>query len=212
MGCSLKQMMNRLAYLLLGWGVVGVTYYTSSYLQNAGTVLQPSMIDHLIFFTPHAVWLYLSFFLIIPLAYFYAPYERIRWMSCSFIIISIIAGLCHLFFPTTLDYPIDTGTSLSSWLLNELIRVDSSQNCFPSLHVALTMIVVWGCIDSKHPWRTTFFILWGFGICFSIIQLRRHIFIDFIGGAVLALLTDYTLNSLKITHKFIDQNNKTHNN
>lgn len=199
----LKQRINRMAYLLLGWGCVGVVYHSSDYLQRTGTVLQPSVIDNLISFTPHAVWPYLSFFVIIPLGYLCAPYTRVRWMSLSFIVISLIAGICYLLFPTTLDYPMDTGTSISSWLLNQLVQFDSTQNCFPSLHVALTLIVVWGCSDIKHPWRTTFFILWGLAICLSIIQLRRHLFIDFIGGAILALsigyMLQYWLHKLKIS-------------
>ena len=57
----------RLKQMLLGWGTVGVIYNFSDYLQGEGYQLTPSIIDNLIAFSPSAVWLYLSFFFIVPL-------------------------------------------------------------------------------------------------------------------------------------------------
>jgi len=59
-----------------------------------------------------------------------------------------------------------------------------------------TIIVIWGCLDNQKPISSLLFILWGAGICFSIIQLKRHLFIDFIGGASLALLVGYIVKHI----------------
>lgn len=190
---ELRNILSRLIYLLVGWCSIGAVYNGSIYLQGSPVVLQPSIIDQLIPFSPHAIWLYLSFFLIIPICFFYAPYTHVRWMSLCFISSALLAGICYLVFPTTMVFPIDSGTSISSWLLAKLISIDITQNCCPSLHVTLTAIVVWGCINWQKPIRTLLLILWGIAICFSIIQLRRHVFIDFIGGALLAVIVGYTM-------------------
>lgn len=184
----MKYMLIRLVYLLVGWSVVGMIYRGSSHLQGEPTLLTPSFIDEWIVFTPHAVWFYLSFFLIIPYCFFIAPYKRLAWMCLCFIASGCLAGLFYIIFPTTVTCPADTTWSFaSSWLLEKLIQVDVPVNCFPSLHVALTVIVIWGCIEADHPIRNLLLILWGIAIAFSIIQLRRHLFIDFIGGAILAI-------------------------
>ena len=189
----MRTILARLTYLLVGWLSIGFVYNGTAYLSITATVLEPSFIDTLIPFSPHAVWLYLSFFLIIPFCFFYAPYSRVRWMSICFIVTALVAGVCYLILPTTMIFPIDTGTSISSLVLRQLITIDVTQNCCPSLHVALTMIVIWGCLDKQKLIVSLLLILWGTGICFSIIQLKRHLFIDFIGGGVLALLVGYSV-------------------
>lgn len=178
----------RLFYLLIGWLCVGICYRSAAELQNKPTLLAPSIIDKWIEFTPHAIWFYLSFFLIIPICFLVAPYTRLRWMSTSFMLSGFIAALCYLIFPTTMDFPEDTGNSASSWLLAKLIDIDVPVNCFPSLHVTLTLLATWGSFDRHHLLRNIVLILWAMAIVLSIIQLRRHLFIDFIGGVILALM------------------------
>ncbi|WP_218837714.1 phosphatase PAP2 family protein [Gilliamella sp. Nev5-1] len=187
----IKPCLMRLAYLLLGWLSVGVFYRSAGELQGEPTLLTPSIIDQSIAFTPHAIWFYLSFFLIIPICFLVAPYHRLLWMSICFILSGFLAGICYLIFPTSMDFPVDTGTSISSWLLAKLIDIDVPVNCFPSLHITLTLLAIWGSLDKCHPQRNILLVLWGIAIAFSIIQLRRHLFVDFLGGIALALMVGY---------------------
>ncbi|MCZ9165655.1 phosphatase PAP2 family protein [Escherichia albertii] len=66
------------------------------------------------------------------------------------------------------------------------IAIDSSQNCFPSLHAALTLLAVWAIAKKDNRWLTLMSVVWAIAIAFSILQLRRHLFIDLVGGALLA--------------------------
>lgn len=183
----------RIIYLLISWGCIGLVYSGNAYLDKTATILEPSMIDVLIPFSSHAVWLYLSFFLIIPICFLYAPCSKVCWMSICFVVIAIIAGGCYFFYPTYIISPIDTGTSLSSYLLTQLMTIDVPRNCCPSLHVALTVIVIWGCLNKQNRISNFLLVLWGVGICFSVLQLKRHFFIDFIAGGVLALCVGYSV-------------------
>lgn len=181
----------RLKQMLLGWGGVGLIYNTADRWQGLGSVLQPGPIDRLIPFDPAGVWLYLSFFLLIPTAYFACPEKRLIWLRSAFLLAALTAGAVFLAWPTTLSYPAAPGGTLSSTLLATLSQVDSVQNCFPSLHMALTVLAVWALHDKQRPAKNALFWLWGLGIAFSIIQLRRHLFIDLAAGVALGLLVGW---------------------
>lgn len=182
----MKTGLFRAGQLLLGWGFVGVVYNLADRFQGVGHVITPSWIDDLIPFSTSAVWLYLSFFLIIPMGYFLAPIKAVSWLARAMQISALGAGAIYLRWPTTLNYPVDVGQGVSSQLLATLTVVDSAQNCLPSLHIALTMLAVWAISKGKVRVRTLFFILWGVAIAFSILQLKRHLLIDLVGGIALA--------------------------
>lgn len=69
----MKHFWMRCVYLFTSWGMVGMAYHGSAHLQHEPSLLAPSIIDKWIEFTPHAIWTYLSFFLIIPICFFIAP-------------------------------------------------------------------------------------------------------------------------------------------
>lgn len=187
-------------HLLLGWGSVGVMYTLTDHLQGPGRIITPSAIDRLIAFSPHAIWLYLSFFILIPMGYLLAPVERLRWLSTAMRLTALGAGVVYLWWPTTLVYPLDTGTTLSSALLAALTWVDSAQNCLPSLHMALMVLAVWAIRAGRRPWVTWGFVLWMAAIAFSVLQLRRHLLIDVLSGAALALLAGHLAERLQRPH------------
>ena len=99
--------------------------------------------------------------------------------------------MVYMLWPTTLAYPVDQGSTLSSAMLAFLTWVDSSQNCLPSLHMALMALAVWGISAARRTVRTALFVLWVAVIAWSILQLRRHLFIDVLSGALLAVLAGW---------------------
>ncbi|UUE36242.1 phosphatase PAP2 family protein [Pectobacterium aroidearum] len=179
-------MLLRLKALLFGWGSVGVVYQLSAQFQGQGTVLPTSFIDEWIPFSPSAIWLYLSFFIIVPLSYLSCPIARLAGLRRATQLTALIAGAVYLIFPTTMVYPQAVGDDFSTRLLQLLQRIDSPQNCLPSLHIALTVLAVWAMSDSQQKVKTGLYLLWGMAIAFSILQLRRHLFIDLVTGAMLA--------------------------
>ncbi|MFH7397019.1 inositol phosphorylceramide synthase, partial [Pseudomonas syringae pv. tagetis] len=75
-------------------------------------------------------------------------------------------------------YPVEEGTTLSSPLLAALTKLDSTQTCLPSLHMALMVLAVCGISAARRSARTAVFILWVAAIDYSILQLRRHLLIE----------------------------------
>ncbi|MBA5201051.1 inositol phosphorylceramide synthase [Pectobacterium aroidearum] len=184
-------MLLRLKALLFGWGSVGVVYQLSAQFQGQGTVLPTSFIDEWIPFSSSAIWLYLSFFIIVPLSYLSCPIARLAGLRRATQLTALIAGAVYLIFPTTMVYPQAVGDDFSTRLLQLLQRIDSPQNCLPSLHIALTVLAVWAMSDNQQKVKTGVYLLWGMAIAFSILQLRRHLFIDLVTGAMLAGITGW---------------------
>lgn len=187
----MKNALFRLWQMLLGWGTVGIVYNLTDRLQGAGTLLPPSALDRAIPFSSSAIWLYLSFFLIVPAGYLLAPLQRIKWLTLAMQLTALGAGAVYLLWPTTMAYPQNDGVGISAQLLAALTQVDSPQNCLPSLHMALTVLAVWALSDGERKMRTVLWMLWGVAIAFSILQLRRHLFVDLAGGVLLALFAGW---------------------
>ncbi|HGV0041889.1 TPA: phosphatase PAP2 family protein [Enterobacter ludwigii] len=182
----MSELLQRLKQMLLGWGSVGVVYSLCDRLQGEGYRLTPLRVDALIPFSPDAVWLYLSFFLIVPLGYLLTPYNRVRWLARSMQFSALGAGIIYLLWPTTMVYPTLAGEGVSSRVLGWLVSVDSRQNCFPSLHAALTALAVWAIAAGRLRWMAVASVIWACAIAYSILQLRRHLFIDLMAGVLLA--------------------------
>ncbi|EPN9381045.1 phosphatase PAP2 family protein [Cronobacter malonaticus] len=184
----MNETVYRLKSLLLGWGSVGVVYFTTDLLQRAGHKLPPLWFDTLLDFTPSAIWLYMSFFLLVHAGYWLTPRSEVKWLMRATQLAALFAGVIYLAWPTTMAYPAVSGEGISANALRLLLAVDSPQNCFPSLHMALTLLMVRG-ISKRGQWRYTLAaVLWGAAISVSILQLRRHLFVDLVGGVALTLL------------------------
>lgn len=192
----MRMIVYRLWQMLLGWGLVGIVYTLTDRLQSTGTVLPPSAIDRGIPFSPTAIWLYLSFFIIVPLGYLLAPIERVKWLRAAMQLAAVGAGAIYLLWPTTLVYPQDKGDGLSSQLLAALTQVDSLQNCLPSLHMALTVLAVWALSDKQRKVRSALLMVWALAIAFSILQLRRHLLVDLVSGALLAFIAGWVVQRI----------------
>lgn len=181
----------RLIQMLLGWGTVGLVYKTTSLIQGPGYVIAPSFIDEMILFSPAAVWLYLSFFLLVPLAWLICPLPQARWLRQAIQLTAVLCGVVYLIWPTTMVYPENPPGTVHSRLLDILIAVDTPQNCLPSLHMAITLLAIWAVAARGNFLITLLLGLWGAAITFSILQLERHLFIDLVAGAVLATLVGF---------------------
>jgi membrane-associated phospholipid phosphatase len=190
---------SRFMLMSIGWGSVGLVYFATWSIQRQAATLQETLLDRWILYDPMGIWLYLSFFVLIPYTYLTVNEVRVRWLSRAMSLCAAFSGSIFLAFPTTLRYPTFGHTTLSEQVLQLLISADTSQNCFPSLHAALTLLCVWALLDVRNLKRSATAVVMGIGICYSIIQLRRHISIDLTAGLAAGLLCGW-LCSTKFTY------------
>ena len=179
---------SRMLHLLAGWGSVGLVYFSSDLLQGQGVLLPETALDRAIPYTDAAIWLYLSFFLLIPYAYLAADAPRVRWLARAMALSALACGVVFLLYPTTLAYPpVGGGSAWSTQALRLLQAADSAQNCLPSLHGALTLLCVWALCDKRHLLRSALALVLGVAICYAIIALRRHVSIDLAAGLAVGI-------------------------
>lgn len=191
---SLARLPLRLWKMVLGWGCVGIVYSLAGLVQTQGAALPETALDHMIPFNPCAIWLYSSFFMLIPYTYFAVDAERLQWLTRSMQACALVCGFVFLLYPTTLQYPPVTGNGLHEQALRFLISADSSRNCLPSLHGSLTLLCVWALFDARYRLRSTLAALCGIAICYSVIQLRRHVSIDLTAGLLTGLMCGWICN------------------
>lgn len=183
---------QRLWYMFTGWGSIALVYgVTSSQDQSAGIMLKPSAIDLWFDFNPDSLWIYLSFFLLVPLAFLYCQRQYLLWFTRAMQLSALGAGIVFIIFPTTMLFPPVTQTGFNADMLRLLIRYDSLLNCLPSLHVTLTVLAVWALWSKTHLIRNLLLAAWGVAITISILQLYRHQFVDAVAGTMLACLAGW---------------------
>jgi membrane-associated phospholipid phosphatase len=126
---------------------------------------------------------------LVPAAYLGAPRARLDGLTRSMQLCALVAGSAFIVCPTTLAYPppVDDG-SLAVLLLQALAAADSSHNCLPSLHGALSLLALAALWDVRRPARNAALLAWGIAIGISIVMLRRHLFIDLGAGLLLGAL------------------------
>ena len=190
---------KRLLYLLAGWGSVGLVYFSSDLLQGQGVILPETVIDRAIAYSDAAIWLYLSFFVLIPYTYLVVSPARVRWLARAMAVSAVICGVVFLLYPTTLAYPpVGDGTGWSTQVLRMLQTMDSTQNCLPSLHGALTLLCAWALFERDRPIRSALAVLLTLGICYAIIALRRHVSID-LGAGLLVGMAGGALAKMRVS-------------
>lgn len=159
---------GRLLHLLAGWGSVGLVYFSSDLLQGQGVLLPETALDRAIPYSDAAIWLYLSFFILIPYAYLKADAARVRWLARAMALSALMCGVVFLLYPTTLAYPpVGDGAAWSTQALRLLQAADSTQNCLPSLHGALTLLCAWALCERRHQFRSALAIALGAAICYA---------------------------------------------
>lgn len=190
---------KRLLYLLAGWGSVGLVYFSSDLLQGQGVILPETVIDRAIAYSDAAIWLYLSFFILIPYTYLVVSPARVRWLARAMAVSALVCGVVFLLYPTTLAYPpVGDGMGWSTQVLRMLQTMDSTQNCLPSLHGALTLLCAWVLFERERPIRSALAVLLTLGICYAIIALRRHVSID-LGAGLLVGLAGGALAKMRVS-------------
>ncbi len=139
----MSQLATRLRHMALGWCSVGLVYGICGALQGVGTVVPETALDRAIPFSTSGIWLYVSFFALIPAG-----------VSAGRHVAPALAGTRHAderarerrcvsLWPTTLHYPPLTDASLPGSVQRMLIAHGLEPELPASLHGALTLLSVW---------------------------------------------------------------------
>ena len=98
----------------------------------------------------------------------------------------ILAGAVFLVLPTELGFTRDPHDGGFASLFALLRMADLPYNLFPSLHVALSGLVIAALYPESPAWARALFGLWLTAICFAVVLVHQHHLIDVLGGLLVA--------------------------
>lgn len=143
-------------------------------------------LDRAIPLLPWTLLIYLSDYLFILLVllslkeateFSSAFYRMIVGITLSFVV--------FLFFPTVYPRPLLAADPLWAETFLFLHFLDQPTNCFPSLHVSMTLIAAASMRSWSRGWRA-FGWIWALAICLSTLTTKQHYAWDVLGGAAVA--------------------------
>ncbi len=185
---SIVEFKQRIISMLMGWCVVGIVYGSTRFISGEYWIIPELWLDQQIPFSTQGIWLYLSFFVVVPFAFLSAPLVKIKPMTIAIIISALISGLVFVIFPTTLVYPEFNQKTLADQIFYWLLWIDTAQNCLPSLHASLTVICLLTLWNNQKILISLIYFVISLAIGFSIIQLRRHLSLDVGAGIFVGIL------------------------
>ena len=135
-------------------------------------------------FLPVFEYLYvLTYFLPALLIVAIRDYATVRRLIRAFSLVLLVAYTTYLVFPVYFERPHLEVSSLHTWLLS-LEYLDKPYNQFPSLHVALSWLVVHASQVSRRS-HTGLAVLVA-GISISTVFVKQHYIVDGLYGLALA--------------------------
>lgn len=187
---------NRIVIYLVLQSVVASLYYLGSLIVLFDVKTVPlTKVDHYV--KPHflAVWVYISFFILLFLAvYLLEKKDRILFVKLI-IINSVISLIVFIFYPTFIvdnDYYIlQKDNPISFKVLSFIIDTDVRSNCFPSLHIANSLLATIFLFRVKNKFVTLISSIWFCLIAWSVLSTGQHYFYDILGGILLSIVSYY---------------------
>ncbi|MCX9025606.1 MAG: phosphatase PAP2 family protein [Candidatus Methanoperedens sp.] len=125
--------------------------------------------------------------IIFVFAFYWNDYKTYRSMSLMLIAVISTAIVIYSAFQTEVFRPIIASTDFSTRLTNTIYKYDMPNNTFPSLHVALTSTIS-AFVYEKDTKVGIVLIPITFLIILSTMFIKQHVFLDIIGGLMLAFI------------------------
>jgi membrane-associated phospholipid phosphatase len=225
----LTKFRNQINYIIIILGVVILHLVEVNYIDpqitefignDFASNIQSIEGDIVFWFSQHWTPILVYFFVIIYIAvypftlwfsplYFIINNEKkaMKNLSYGLLLIYLISLPFYLFFPITNVYRY---YGVSSALENVIPSVENffystttQNNCLPSLHTAMTILVAWSVYQTRNKKLIYFSFFCMISVIISVIYLSIHWIADVISGAVLSVLV------ILILKKFIikEENN-----
>jgi membrane-associated phospholipid phosphatase len=159
-----------------------------------------------IFIIPYIIWyVYLYGYLL----YFWWKDRKVYWRSIIAITLAeLICFIIYYFFQTTVPRPNISGDGLLLQLVDLIYNSDEPVNCFPSIHVVTTCLIMFFSLHIKGFGKTQHYItqIAGTLVILSTLFVKQHVIYDVAGSMILSsglygLLVFIKLPVLKIERK-----------
>lgn len=182
---------------LAGTLMYGCSYFfyfmTNHYPYFREHYLPLTWIDRGTPFVPYSVLIYISEYFYFACVYILLRnYDNINRYLYSFFLLQVFSCSIFALYPTVYpreNFPVPS--DLPQWLIATwawLRSIDTSGNCFPSLHVSsvyLSSFVFWTDGQKKLFWV---FFIWATMIALSTLTTKQHYVADIVSGLGLSII------------------------
>jgi membrane-associated phospholipid phosphatase len=137
--------------------------------------------------SPEFVFIYLTIYptFLLPFLFIHQR-DFFRLFSLAYITVMCICYLVYLFYPVSIDRPEMSVDSFSTWALAIVYGADRPWNCFPSMHVAMSLLASLTILE-VHRIRGMLTLLLTFWIAYSTVLIKQHYVLDVVAAMLLTL-------------------------
>ncbi|GAB6430540.1 MULTISPECIES: phosphatase PAP2 family protein [Bacillus] len=138
------------------------------------------------FIIPYLLWFP---YLYGALIYYCFADRKQYYVTLSSVILGKLACFSiYYFWQTTVPRPNVVGSDVFSELVRYIYSIDQPVNCFPSIHVLTTFVIMLAAFKRREQHAFEYYILTFFGtlIILSTLFTKQHAFVDAISGMTLA--------------------------
>lgn len=153
---------------------------------------------------PFMIIFYLSAYLLPLLPLLVLNYKKQMVVAKSIILSGLIAGIIFLAFPTQLGFHRSVeniGILRPLFLL--IWSIDLPHNLVPSLHVAMSYLMIIPCLKKIGHWPRIFFLSLLVGISTSVIFVHQHHLLDLLSGLSLGIICFYVVKRYSRNKSFL---------
>lgn len=171
-----------------------------------GGVIDSKIPFNVWFIIPYCIW-YLLIFLI-PYYLYKKDKNIFTKYFTSYALSTMIANIIFIIYPTYVDRPIVTGTNILELMARIVFWVDTpAQNCFPSLHCAVSMLFILYMFECKKAptYLKILTVIMSILIMMATLFTKQHVFIDLVSGDILAIISYIIVGKLKNTNKKVKE-------
>ncbi len=172
---------------LLMFVIWAAGYFLIAYLtEEQATHTLPTLVwEREVPLRPEFVFVYLTIYptFLLPFLFVHQK-DFFRLFSFAYITVMCICYGVYLFYPVSLSRPPLTVNSFSTWALSIVYRADRPWNCFPSMHVAMSLMAALTILE-VHRVRGVLTLLLTFLIALSTILIKQHYILDVVSAMML---------------------------
>ncbi len=179
-----QPLLGVLMFAVWAAGYFAISYWTEG---RSVHVLPTFRWEREVPFSPDFVWIYLTIYPTFVLPYFFIRQkEFFRLFSLAYITVMCICYLIYLVFPVTIQRPSFAVTSFSTWTLSIVYSADRPWNCFPSMHVAMSLLASLTILE-VHRIRGLLTLLLTVCIAASTVLIKQHYVLDLLAAVAITL-------------------------
>lgn len=204
-----KYNLNELKWIDLTWliilPVININYIIASSLPEEGRNIALTLDKEIPFISAFIFpYIYWYVFILLGLVFILSKNRKIYLRA----LLSLYMGMCicYLFYylyPVEISRPVVSNTTISNKLVRVIYENDRPFNCFPSIHVLSTYIIIrFTNIKDNKKWFY-YTVITGVLIILSTLFIKQHFILDGIAAVILGEVV--ILISNKIKDKYIQR-------